>query len=251
MDNFDEFRTIPSLNNEYEINCNGTIIRNSMTKKPLTIRLDMHHSKTGYYVTFINRNKKCIRLMIHKMVAEAWIGPNINHLEIDHIDRISTNNHYTNLRYVTHSEQMKNRVMSKRLISIAINNCKEYNKSISNPVAIINDKMDIEWFESISSCSREYCHYFNLSSDRFRHLLERRIEKYSNVRIVYLSDHDKLMRIINTSTNKTLLTDKLYLAAYWISLELCESLEFMDYICEKLRSNKYSIGDSFEILYGV
>lgn len=50
----DEFRTIPSLNNLYEINCDGTIFRNVKTKQESKIKLDKHHSKKGYYVVFVH-----------------------------------------------------------------------------------------------------------------------------------------------------------------------------------------------------
>ena len=41
------------------------------------------------------------------------MGTKPDGLETDHIDRNKDNNHYTNLRYVTKSEQMKNRDHSK------------------------------------------------------------------------------------------------------------------------------------------
>ena len=47
--------------------------------------------------------------MIHKVVAECWLGDKPEGMQIDHIDRNPHNNDYRNLRYVTHSEQMKNR----------------------------------------------------------------------------------------------------------------------------------------------
>ena len=111
-----EFRKIGSLKYLYEVNENGTIFRNVKSKKQLKIKLDMHHSNTGYYTTFVHiggrsKDSKIIRVPIHKVVAECWLGPNPDStiFEIDHIDRNTHNNDYRNLRYVTKSEQMKNR----------------------------------------------------------------------------------------------------------------------------------------------
>ena len=109
-----EFRKIKSLKFLYEVNENGTIFRNVKSKKQLKIKLDYHHSKKGYYATFVHiggrsKDAKIIRVMIHKVVAECWLGECPEGMEIDHIDRNPHNNHYSNLRYVTKSQQMKNR----------------------------------------------------------------------------------------------------------------------------------------------
>ena len=112
-----DFRPIPSLNYLYEVNSNGTVFRNATTKRELKIKLDMHHSKKGYYTTFVHlggrKNSVTKRVMIHKVVAECWIGKCPNGYEVDHIDRNSLNNNHTNLRYVTKNEQMKNIHLTK------------------------------------------------------------------------------------------------------------------------------------------
>lgn len=104
-----EFRKVPYLGLLYEINSNGTILRNVKSKKQIKIKLDYHHSKAGYYVAFVCIRGKVQRVQIAKAVAECWLGEKPDGYEIDHIDRNSHNNDYRNLRYVTKSEQMKNR----------------------------------------------------------------------------------------------------------------------------------------------
>ena len=109
-----EFRKIKSLNFLYEVNENGTIFRNVKSKKQLKIKLDMHHSKTGYYVTFVHlggrsKDSKIIRVMIHSVVAECWLGDRPEGMEIDHIDRNSRNSDYRKKKKDTKREQMKNR----------------------------------------------------------------------------------------------------------------------------------------------
>lgn len=108
-----EFRKIPSLQFLYEVNCDGTIIRNVKSKRPLKCfikrRNENDEKNTPYWCTQVNLKKKIRKVFIHNAVAECWIGPRPEGLEVDHIDRNSLNNHYSNLRYVTRSENMKNR----------------------------------------------------------------------------------------------------------------------------------------------
>lgn len=154
-----EFRKIPSLKYLYEINSNGTILRNVKSKKQIKIKLDMHHSKTGYYATFIHFGGRrpgnyCKRVMIHKVVAECWLGPCPEGYEVDHIDRNSHNNDYRNLRYVTKSEQMKNRdhtnIAARGKLNLEYARIKR-----AKPVAI-HDTMEGHWirFKSESECAR-------------------------------------------------------------------------------------------------
>ena len=45
---------------------------------------------------------------IHRLVGQAFIPNPENKPEIDHIDRNRTNNHFSNLRWATHQENMNN-----------------------------------------------------------------------------------------------------------------------------------------------
>ena len=121
------FRKIPSLNFKYEINSNGTILRNSKSKRVIKQWKDSHNSKTEYWKCQINHGHNRIRKhFTHNLVAECWLGPKPEGYQTDHIDKNSLNNDYRNLRYVTKSEQMKNRDYSsfqdKLLRNLAIRN---------------------------------------------------------------------------------------------------------------------------------
>ena len=164
-----EFHKIPSLQFLYEVNSNGTIIRNVKSKKQLKIKIDYHHSPKGYWHTFVNIKGKCIRVMVHKVVAECWIGPKPEGLQIDHIDRNSLNNDYRNLRYVDHSGQMKNRVLSQRIIDQATKNITEYRKSIMVP-CFVNGKK----FESISAAARYIGEQLGINPESVRSKLKKR-----------------------------------------------------------------------------
>lgn len=52
--------------------------------------------------------------LVHRLVAEAFIGPLDSHHEVDHIDRNKANNEVSNLRIGTHAENMRNTVLADR-----------------------------------------------------------------------------------------------------------------------------------------
>lgn len=175
-----EFRKIPSLQFLYEVNENGTVFRNVKSKKQSLIKLDFHHSKAGYYATFVNLKGRCTRVMIHSVVAECWLGPKPEGLEIDHIDRNSHNNDYRNLRYVTHSEQMKNRVLSQRIIDQATRNIEAYRKTIMVPCAVNG-----QWFESFAAAARFIAEQVGVKVESARARLKKRRSNVLGFDITY------------------------------------------------------------------
>lgn len=189
-----EFRKIPSLKFLYEINSNGTIMRNVKSKKRLLIRCDKHHSTTGkgYMFTFIHvggRNEwgKTIRLPIHRLVAECWLGPKPDGLELDHIDRNSCNNDYRNLRYVTHSEQMKNRELGAHVIEQATKNVLSYVARISKPVIIVGpDGTKIE-FKSVTKCAEYIAEKAGSRPESVRSRLKQRRKNILGYDVTYLN----------------------------------------------------------------
>ena len=185
-----EFRKIKSLNFLYEVNENGTIFRNVKSKKQLKIKLDFHHSECGYYCTFVHiggrrPDAKIVRVMIHRVVAECWLGPCPEGMEVDHIDRNTHNNHYTNLRYVTHSEQMKNRDHSDISKTGAINLDKA-RRSRMKPVMVIGNGCEYN-FESYAECARSLGNIYNVDPDMIRHKLKNHRSHIYDFDIIYLN----------------------------------------------------------------
>lgn len=170
-----EFRKIKSLKFLYEVNENGTIFRNVKSKKQLKIKLDYHHSQAGYYVTFVHlggrtKDAKIIRVMIHRVVAECWLGDCPQGMEVDHIDRNSHNNDYRNLRYVTKSEQMKNRDHS-RISQKGSQNFEAARKLRMKPVTLIKNETELK-FESFADCSRYLANILNKPFEHIRSKLK-------------------------------------------------------------------------------
>jgi hypothetical protein len=184
-----EFRKIKSLNFLYEVNSNGTIFRNVKSKKQLLIKLDKHHSDKGYYCTFVHlggrKNPKIKRIMIHKVVAECWLGDKPKGMEIDHIDRNSHNNDYRNLRYVTHSEQMKNRDYSN-IAKQGSENLRIAREQRMKPVRIIGNNI-IKDFCSYSECANYMSKYYNKPKSTIMDRLKKQRKHIYDFDLIYLN----------------------------------------------------------------
>lgn len=183
-----EFRKVKSLNFLYEVNENGTIFRNVKSKKQLKIKLDMHHSKTGYYMTMVHNqsinNGKPKRVMIHRIVAECWLGDCPEEYEVDHIDRNPHNNNYRNLHYVTKSEQMKNRDYTK-ITAQGIKNLENAQKLRVKPVRIKSEN-DEKVFESYAECSRYLAEIYQKTFEHIRGKLKAHRDRIYDYDIEYL-----------------------------------------------------------------
>lgn len=172
-----EFRKIPSLKYLYEIREDGRVMRNVKSKKQIAIRLDTHHSHPGYYAAWtyalLDGERKVRRHMIHRLVAECWLGPCPEGMEVDHIDRDSYNNHFSNLRYVNHSQQMKNRTLSAATISRCVANCQAWNARISVGVTLTKNGETMS-ASSLCAASRLLAARLGGKAEQYRARLKKR-----------------------------------------------------------------------------
>ena len=180
-----EFRKIKSLKFLYEVNENGTIFRNVKSKKQSKIKLDYHHSKAGYYVTFVQFNGKSKRCMIHRMVAECWLGDCPEGMEVDHIDRNSHNNDWHNLRYVTKSEQMKNRDHSN-ISKTGSKNLEEARLKRAKPVKIIGNGEE-KTFWAKAECARYLATIYNVPISRVQWKIKSERKHIYDYDLIYLN----------------------------------------------------------------
>lgn len=181
-----EFRKIKSLLFLYEVSEDGKYLRNVKSKKYIKIFFDTHHSQKGYYACFINLKGKVKKVIIHEVVAECWLGECPDGYQVEHIDRNSHNNHYTNLRYCTHSEQMKNKTLSEEMIERCKANCQNHNSEISIHVTLLKENEKLE-FRSISEASRRLSIKFNTKYESIRYKLKKRRKNIYGYDAIYLN----------------------------------------------------------------
>lgn len=105
-----EWKQIRDYN--YETSSDGEI-RNKENKNLIKQRTNTY----GYKIADIQVNKKSKTFVVHRLVAEAFFGTkekDENQWQVDHLDRDKTNNKIENLRWATRSENLKNRIVTKR-----------------------------------------------------------------------------------------------------------------------------------------
>ena len=121
------YKSIENFPN-YEVSNYGNV-RNIKTQKLLKHQKSNHNGVVYNNITLFNESSpKGTTKTIHRLVGEAFIPNPDNKPCIDHIDRNSTNNNVSNLRWATYSENNLNR-------RVQTNNSSGYkNISICNDV---------------------------------------------------------------------------------------------------------------------
>ena len=211
-----EFRKIPSLKFLYEVSEDGRIFRNVKSKKQNKIIVDYHHSSDGYCFTFINRNHICQRIPIARVVAECWLGAKPEGYEIDHIDRNSQNNHYSNLRYVTKSEQMKNRDHSN-ISKRGSANLEAARRKRMKPITLIKDD-EQNAFESQTAAARWLAAEIGQTVEHVRAKFKKHRSHVYGYDVIYLNVETACARPTGQGTVQLSLFDNLYLVgdlAHW------------------------------------
>lgn len=193
----EEWRDVVGYENFYMVSSIGRVMR-KFTSRP---RIDNHNKavthpkllnqtiaknkKQRYYYVTLSTHNKAKKMLVHRLVAMAFIENKDNKPEIDHIDANGLNNVISNLRWCDRSQNNMNPISRKRQSE------SHKGKQISSrwkPVVCIPKNGEIARYKSISDAEKDG---FNRSSiiDSIKHP-NRPIRKR---RWMYLSDYEKLL----------------------------------------------------------
>lgn len=112
MQPMNEWRAIPSTGGVYEVTQSGRVRRavgGQGTRAGRELRT--HLNQRGYPIAKLCIDGKQRTRTVHALVAEAFIGPRPSGYEVHHKDHCKSNNHVSNLEYVTHSRNIKEAAM--------------------------------------------------------------------------------------------------------------------------------------------
>jgi len=108
----------------YSININGDV-RNDITG----LFKKKSFNGNGYYRMALNKNNITKQYFIHRLIAEHFIPNPDNKLYVDHKDNNRLNNCIENLRWVSNSENCRNRVKQQHCTSIYKGVCLKIHKN--------------------------------------------------------------------------------------------------------------------------
>ena len=113
-----EYRFVDGTEENLVVSVNGDILK----RYPKSYRyggrknyyqvVNVKPNASGYLQ--VNVPVRNITTLVHRLVAEAFIDNPQGYTEIDHVNRNKSDNRADNLRWVTHSENMRNSTMQKR-----------------------------------------------------------------------------------------------------------------------------------------
>lgn len=103
----EEWRDVVGYEGKYWVSSYGRVYTNSPIYGFCFVKGEKPNA-TGHIRVDLYRNSKRKRIYIHRLVALHFLDNPMGFKEIDHIDGNPTNNHHTNLRWCTHTENMRN-----------------------------------------------------------------------------------------------------------------------------------------------
>lgn len=186
----EEWRDVVGYEGKYWISSFGRIITNSPLYGLCFVKGEKPNS-TGHIRVDLYRHCKRKRIYIHRLVALHFIDNPNGYNEVDHIDGNPTNNHYTNLRWCTHLENMNNpnTVWKQGLANLG----KYNNPKTSKKIVQLNNGVFVKIFPSTKEAER-----IGFISQSICKCCRGKIKQHKGFQWMYFSDYEKL---INKSKN--------------------------------------------------
>ena len=100
-------KPIPSTGGVYAADANGAIWRVSGYGTPKPRKLKPSPQRNGYLNVSVSVDNRQKRVRVHRLVAEAFLGPGPKGHDVCHLNHDRTDNRPENLKYGTRSENCK------------------------------------------------------------------------------------------------------------------------------------------------
>ena len=101
------YKEIPGFEELYQCTNTGDIYSLNYKRSKTIKKLKPGINKGGYLKVALFKNKKAYNIDIHRLVALTFLENLEFKKEVNHINGDKLNNHYTNLEWVTPSQNMK------------------------------------------------------------------------------------------------------------------------------------------------
>ena len=107
---FVRWQPIPGFERFYEVSEYGEVRRtqNRRWRKKGTA-VTLNRDRFGYHRVqlYDSKNRQRLTFAVHRLVMQVFVGACPDGYEVNHIDGDKTNNHVSNLEYVTHQENIQ------------------------------------------------------------------------------------------------------------------------------------------------
>ena len=101
---------------DYKVSERGDVMRVSGGQGAVLGKILTWHTQTssGYANVRLRKNGASVGVNVHKLVSRAFLGAMPDGLQVRHLDGCKLNNHYSNLKYGTASENAQDKVLHGR-----------------------------------------------------------------------------------------------------------------------------------------
>jgi hypothetical protein len=98
----EQWKDVVGFEGFYKVSNYGKVF-SQVSKRNIKIKIE----RNGYARAHLWRNGVVTCFLVHKLVAESFIGPRPKGLDINHIDAKRSNNFVKNLEYITRKENVR------------------------------------------------------------------------------------------------------------------------------------------------
>lgn len=178
----EEWKDVVGFEGSYLISSFGRVIS---LKRKSPFLLKPKTSKEGYrdVVLYLHGNKTYVH--VHRLVAIAFIANPENKPQVDHIDRNRANNHISNLRWCTCSENMRNPLTIEVLRPI---NKGRERLNMHKPVVCLKDGILVHEFYKMNLCEN-----FGFERSSVAKCCKHKKKTYKGYTFLYLDEYKQLI----------------------------------------------------------